>query len=148
MKYSVKLSDTIHLLVFAHVFGSEALSSSKIAESIKTNPAYVRQLMSALKKAEIISNSQGLANISLCREPKEITLLDIYRAVEGDKPLLHFDADTNPECGVGITIQFAIADIYKEIQDEIDAKMRSMTLQDVIDRYNRGGDLPLALKID
>ena len=30
----------------------------------------------------------------------EITMLDIYRAVEGEKPLLHLDIDTNPECGV------------------------------------------------
>ena len=35
-------------------------------------------------------------------------MYDIYRAVEGDKPLLHLDTDTNPDCGIGINIQFAL----------------------------------------
>ena len=45
MKYSTKLSDTIHILIFIALGDDEQLSSTKIAESIKTNPAYVRQLM-------------------------------------------------------------------------------------------------------
>lgn len=59
----------------------------------------------------------------------------IYRAVEGDKPLLHLDTDTNPDCGIGINIQFAIGDFYHEIQNMVDEKMKSITLQDIIDRY-------------
>ena len=50
MKYSTKLSDTIHILIFIALGDDEQLSSTKIAESIKTNPAYVRQLMATLKK--------------------------------------------------------------------------------------------------
>ena len=60
---------------------------------------------------------------------------DIYRAVEGDKPLLHLDTDTNPDCGIGINIPFAIGDFYHEIQNMVDKKMKSITLQDIIDRY-------------
>ena len=66
---------------------------------------------------------------------KQRLLYDIYRAVEGDKPLLHLDTDTNPDCGIGINIQFAIGDFYHEIQNMIDEKMKSITLQDIIDRY-------------
>ena len=62
---------------------------------------------------------------------------DVYKrqAVEGDKPLLHLDTDTNPDCGIVINIQFAIGDFYHEIQNMIDEKMKSITLQDIIDRY-------------
>ena len=61
MKYSTKLSDTIHILIFIALGDEEQLSSTKIAESIKTNPAYVRQLMAALKNAGIVVNTQGHA---------------------------------------------------------------------------------------
>ena len=54
MKYSTKLSDTIHILIFIALGDEEQLSSTKIAESIKTNPAYVRQLMATLKNAGIV----------------------------------------------------------------------------------------------
>ena len=67
MKYSTKLSDTIHILIFIALGDDEQLSSTKIAESIKTNPAYVRQLMATLKNAVIIVNTQGHANAALTK---------------------------------------------------------------------------------
>lgn len=38
MKYSTKLSDTIHILIFIALGDDEQLSSTKIAESIKNKP--------------------------------------------------------------------------------------------------------------
>ena len=97
MKYSTKLSDTIHLLSFLCLGEGKKMTSARIAESVKTNPAYIRQLMSALKKAGLISTVQGQAQAALTRPAEQISMLDIYRAVEGDKPLLHLDIHTNPE---------------------------------------------------
>lgn len=136
MKYSRKLSDTIHCLAFIHLGEKEHLTSAKIAESVKTNPAYIRQLMATLKKAGLITNTQGQANACLSRPANQINMLDIYRAAEGDKPLLHLDIDTNPECGVGIHVQLAIGDFYQEIQKTAEQKMKEITLQDIIDRYH------------
>lgn len=135
MKYSTKLSDTLHVLVFLSLGADQRLTSARIAQSVKTNPAYIRQLMATLKNAGLISNTQGQANASLMKSPVEITMLDVYRAVEGNKPLLHLDVDTNPECGVGINIQLAIADFYQEIQKVAEQKMSQITLQDMIQQY-------------
>lgn len=59
MKYSTKLSDTIHLLVFLYLAEGDRITSAKIAESVKTNPAYIRQLMSALKKEGLSAQTGG-----------------------------------------------------------------------------------------
>ena len=67
------------------------------------------------------------------RQTKSICMTSTDR--RGDKPLLHLDTDTNPDCGIGINIQFAIGDFYHEIQNMVDEKMKSITLQDIIDRY-------------
>lgn len=137
MKYSTKLSDALHILAFLSLGTSQRLTSARIAESVKTNPAYIRQLMAALKGAGIITNTRGQANPELTRRPDEITVLDVYRAVEGNKPLLHWDIDTNPDCGVGIYIQLSIADFYQEIQRSAENRMQSITLQAVLDRYQQ-----------
>ena len=52
-----------------------------------------------------------------------------------DKPLLHLDTHTNPECGVGINIQLALQDFYREIQKTAEKKMQEITLQDIVERY-------------
>ena len=137
MKYSTKLSDALHILAFLNMGAGQRITSARIAESVKTNPAYIRQLMVALKSAGIITSSQGQAKAELTRQPGEITVLDVYRAIEGNKPLLHWDIDTNPECGVGIYVQLSIADFYQEIQRAAEQKMQAISLQDIIDRYDK-----------
>lgn len=135
MKYSTKLSDAIHILAFIALHPDTDLTSEKIAESIQTNPAYVRQLMSALRRGELLLSVKGHPRPSLAKTPCQITLLEAYRAVEGNKPLLHQDTHTNPACGVGVNIQLVLRDCYDLIQQRAEETMRSITLQEILDRY-------------
>lgn len=96
--------------------------------------------MSLLKKAGLLTNTQGQARPELTRAPKEISMLDVYRAVEGNKPLLHLDTHTNPDCGVGMNVQLTIAGFYHEVQLVAEEKMKEISIQDILDRYY--GKLP------
>ena len=136
MKYSTKVSDAVHVLVFVALNVDGDLSSDRIAESVRTNPAFVRQLMSSLRRAGIIASVRGHARPSLARPADEITLLDVYKAVEGDKPLLHLDTHTNPECGVGVNIQLALQTYYDRVQRDAEASMAGITLEDIISSYH------------
>ena len=135
MKYSTKLSDAVHIMAFIAIHQEYDLSSTVIADSIQTNPAFVRQIMMKLKKAGLMSSINGHAKPSLAKPTEEITLLDIYKAVEGNKPLLHLDTHTNPDCGVGVNIQLALQDYYNEIQKGTEKHMSSISLQDIIKLY-------------
>ena len=135
MKYSTRLSDAVHILVFIHQSSSSTVSSSDIAVSIQTNPSYVRQIMAQLKATGLISSSRGQATPELGKVPEKTSLLEIYKAVEKEKPLLHLDTHTNPECGVGVNIQLALADYYRQIQNDVENSMRNITLQDIINSY-------------
>lgn len=137
MKFSTKLSDAVHILVFIALSDKQALSSAVMADSIQTNPAYVRQLMAKLKAAALIQSSRGQANPTLGKEPQDISLFEVYRAVEGEKQLLHLDTHTNPECGVGMNIQLALAEYYERVQDVAEREMMQITLRDIMDSYHR-----------
>ena len=135
MKYPTRLSDAVHILAFIALYPDCDLTSNKLAESIQTNPAYVRQLMSALRKGGLLVSVKGHPRPALAREPEKITLLDAYRAVEGDKPLLHQDIHTNPACGVGVNIQLVIRDCYDLVQQQAEKAMEAITLQEILDHY-------------
>ena len=136
MKYSTQLSDAVHIMVFIAINPDSDLSSNAIATSIQTNPSFVRQIMMKLRKAELMTSVTGHAKPSLSKDAYQITLYDIYKAVEGEKPLLHLDTHTNPECGVGVNIQLALQDYYDEIQKTVEMKMKGISLQDIIDSYH------------
>ena len=131
MKYPTKLSDAVHILAFIALHPNCSLTSEKIAESVQTNAGYVRQLMSALRRGGLLLSVKGHPRPSLAKTPGQITLLDVYRAVEGGKPLLHQDTHTNPACGVGMNIQLVLRDCYDLVQQQAEEAMRSITLQEI-----------------
>ena len=59
MKYSTRVSDAVHILAFIALDPKGSLSSGSIAESIHTNPGCVRQLMSSLRKADLLFSIKG-----------------------------------------------------------------------------------------
>ncbi len=136
MKYSTKVSDAVHILSFIHLNPKGDLSSAAIAKSICTNPSYVRMLMAALKRGGILAGTRGAAAPRLTRAPEEVSLLEVYRAMEGEKPLLHLDTHTNPDCGVGVNIQLALKEHYDSIQRATEQKMSEISLADVLKSYH------------
>ena len=135
MKYSTKTSDAVHILAFIVLNPVNSLTSESIAKSICTNPGCVRQLMSALRKYGLLLSVKGHPKPTLAKLPKDITLFDIYKAVEGEKPLLHLDTHTNPECGIGIHIQLSLQDYFDQVQEKAENEMQQITLQDILNHY-------------
>lgn len=135
MAYSTKLSDALHLLVFVATEPDSDLSSAAIAKSLAANPSSVRQLMGRLRRAGLITSVTGHARPRLARPAEEISMLDVYRAVEGIKPLLHLDTHTNPACGVGMNAQFIIGESFAEVQHAAECAMAGISLGHIIERY-------------
>lgn len=67
----------------------------------------------------------------LAREPGEITLLDVYRAVDDAQLFaLHREAP-NPACVVGRHIQGVLIDYIGDAQRAMEASLATRTLADV-----------------
>ncbi|KRL90255.1 Rrf2 family transcriptional regulator [Lactobacillus kalixensis] len=133
MKYSYKLSDAIHLLSYLEIVKDGDLSSKAIAASIESNPSIVRLLMSELRNAGIIETQRGKVAPVWKKKPKDISLYDVYQAINIDHTLLHVDPKTNPRCVVGSNIQDSLNHFYDEIEDFAYMRMKQITLADVID---------------
>lgn len=77
----------------------------------------------------------GHARPELARPARDISMLDVYRAVEGDRPLLHLDTHTNPECGVGVNAQLVIGEFFRDVQQAAEDAMASISLAQIIEQY-------------
>lgn len=132
MKESHKLSDAVHILAYVEIYKNGDLSSTAIANSVESNPSLIRRFMSRLTKAGLLNTEKGKSNPQLALPALDITLLDILNAINDDTNLLHVDPKTNPKCIVGGNIQDTLNGVYKDIQKSAEAKMATITLDQII----------------
>ncbi|MFC6182483.1 Rrf2 family transcriptional regulator [Lactiplantibacillus daowaiensis] len=133
MRVSTRFSDSIHLLAFLKIYADQRLTSDLIASSIETSPVVVRRLMGKLRQAGLITTTPGSAQPALAKPLDQISLLTIFYAVEGDKPLFAVDPKTNPDCIVGGNIQTVLQQYYQDAQTAAEARLAKTSLQDIVD---------------
>lgn len=132
MAMSTKLSVAIHILSLIEIGPPDRVNSELIAGSVNTNPVVVRRLMSKLKKAGLIHTSRGATQTYLLKKAEDISLYDVYAAVELDHEVFNIHQNPNPSCLVGANIQSVLEDQYTKVQRSMEAELKEIALSDVI----------------
>lgn len=137
MQFSSRLPVAVHILLAIVEFdGKEKTTSTFLAGSVNVNPVIIRNTLGQLKAAGLVMVRAGEGGASLAKEPKDITLLDVFDAVEKEEALFHFHENPNPDCPVGKNVHAVLDNKLFAIQEAMREKMKSITLQDLIDDMN------------
>ena len=88
-----RLAVAIHILSL--ISTDERASSDMIAGSVNTNPVVVRRTISQLKSG-YSDIPGGYSGSQPEKDPSEITLLEVYRAVQNKEELLRFTTIRTP----------------------------------------------------
>lgn len=140
MQITSKFTIAVHIITAIDYFkDSEKVTSSFLAGSVGANPVIVRNVMGNLKESGIIDISQGKSGIKLAKKLDEITLLDVYKAVDcvNDEGLFHFHENPNMDCPVGRNIHKALDEELFNIQSAMENQMKSITIAEVVKRTRR-----------
>ncbi len=123
---------SVHVLAYLAYKAGEQVTSAEIASSVSTNPVVIRRLLSALVKARLVLGHKGVGGgFGLASAPANITLLDIYRAVEPqpDHGLDRFAP--NHKCPVGARIETILRTAFFKAQTSMEAELARVSLEDV-----------------
>ena len=134
MRITSRFTIAVHIITAIDYFkDTETVTSAFLAGSVGANPVIIRTVMSKLKEAGIIDISRGRSGITLARPLDEITLYDVYDAVDcADRSgLFNFHENPNADCPVGRNIHKAMDGRLLRIQQRMEDEMRQMTLADV-----------------
>lgn len=135
MQISSRFTIAVHMLVCIENFKDDyKVTSEFLASSVNVNPVVIRRLLQQLKKAGIVTVKRGSGGAAVAKPSHEITLLDIYNAVEcvEENNLFHFHENPNPACPVGRNIHAALDGRLAAIQSAMEREMASVTLADVV----------------
>lgn len=139
MQISMKCSVAVHCLIFIHeAKGVARVTSTLLAESTGCNPVVIRNILSALKKAGLITVHRGTGGAELCADPAQITLYQIYSALEpeGVTSLIGIHPCQGRPCPVAQNIRQVLRTPYHKIEDAVRTTMESITLQSMLDDFH------------
>lgn len=139
MQISMKCSIAVHCLIFIHeAKGSVKVTSNLLSESTGSNPVVIRNILSALKKAGIITVPRGTGGAELCADPAQITLYQIYTALEpnGVTSLIGIHPCQGRRCPVAQNIRKVLKTPYHKIEDAVKNAMEEITLQSMIEDFD------------
>ena len=97
MQISSRFTIAVHALICIETFKNDyKVTSDFLASSVNVNPVVIRRLLQQLKKAGIVNVIRGSGGAEVKKPLNEITLLDIYNAVECvEGELFHFHENSD-----------------------------------------------------
>ena len=140
MQLSMKCSIAVHCLIFIYeAKGKAKVTSGLLAQSTGCNPVIIRNILSALKKAGLITVARGPGGAELCRDPSEITLFMIYSALEpgGVTGLIGIHPCDGRSCLVAQNIRAVLQGPYHQIEASIRQTMEQITLASMLEDFHQ-----------
>lgn len=133
MPANSRFAIAVHILTLMARAGSEPLKSDKVAASVNTNPVVIRRILCALSKAGLVVSQTGAAGGSrLALKPGQITLLEVYRAVDGGDVFALHSQPPNAKCPVGMNIEAALDLILHEVELGVERVLEKITIEKVL----------------
>lgn len=140
MQINMKCSIAVHCLIFIHkAKGIAKVTSNLLAESTGCNPVIIRNIISSLKKAGLITVARGTGGAELCADPSQITLYEIYSTFKPDRvsTIIGIHNCQGRKCPLAQNIHQVLQSPYNKIEDSIKQTMKTITLQSMIDEFDK-----------
>jgi DNA-binding IscR family transcriptional regulator len=132
-KISSRFSIAVHILSLVSM-STTPCTSDFIAGSVNTNPVIIRRIIGSLKKSGLVHVKAGTGGTFLQKPLDEISLLDIYRAVEvvEQDDLFNFHEYPNPDCPVGANIETVLRTNMLTAQKAMEHELAQVTLKQLV----------------
>ncbi|ORT99371.1 Rrf2 family transcriptional regulator, group III [Anaerovibrio sp. JC8] len=138
MQFSFRMPVAVQILLCVAKFdGVFKTTSTFLASSVNINPVIIRKTLGQLKSAGLVEVAAGVGGAKLTKQPCEITLQEIFNAVEDDEDLFHIQDNPNPNCPVGRNIQQVLGNKLSVIKNNMLDDFAKITLEDLLDDINK-----------
>jgi Rrf2 family protein len=130
---SSRFSIAVHTLALLAYKDDQPVKSEYIACSVNTNAVVIRRILSDLSTAGVVVSQAGAAGGSrLAKTPEEITLIEVYKAVEGGEIFaLHRNAP-DEKCDIGRSIQEVLSAVQEHLDKAVEESLGKISLAEVL----------------
>lgn len=131
----MRFTAAVHTLLCISFFGEgKRVTSQFISGSTGVNAVIIRKILLQLQKANLVETRAGVGGSRLAKPAGEITLRDVYRAVnsgEDERNLFSFHQNPNEECPVGSKIHAVLDSVLESAEGAMEAELSMTTIDDL-----------------
>lgn len=134
-----RFSVSVHIMVILAYHEDELMNSEALALDLKTNPTFIRKLVSRLVDAELIKSYRGKGGgIKIARSPSNISLEEIYIASTEEKPLVStHKKPVTKSCPVSCSMSDILCNIVEGIETCTKTYLSKMYVSDLVKKVSR-----------
>jgi Rrf2 family protein len=133
MANNIQFSIAIHIMAALACGCDKDITSGDLALSVNTSPSFVRRVLAKLSRAGLVETATGKAGKCwLARDPKQISLLDIYQAVDAPRAFAIHEYAEQKSCFVSCHIKLALDKALEKTQKAMEASLEKMSLAQVV----------------
>lgn len=133
MAVNTQFAIAVHLMAGLASGCGKDVESSVLAMSVNTSPSFVRRILAKLSKAGLIETATGKAGACwLARAAKDISLLDIYVAVDAPKAFSIHNYAEQKQCAVSCHIKMALEKALAKTQKAMEASLAEISLAQIL----------------
>jgi Rrf2 family protein len=130
---SVQFAVATHIMAALGYYRGEEISSAILAESVNADPTFVRKSLSKLSKAGLVVTKRGKSGASvLSRSPRQITLLEIYRASAAPAAFAIHSYPVDKRCPVSCHLKECMSGLLSQAQSSFERSLAKITLADLV----------------
>lgn len=131
MRTDSRLSRMLHVLL--HMARHDRpFTSELIAKMLDTNPVVVRRTMGGLRRAGYVRSEKGHGGgWSLARDLRELTLLDVHRAVGGPRTFAIGNVSKATGCAVERVVNQSLEEALRQAEALLLERLGAVTLADL-----------------
>ncbi|WP_346891184.1 Rrf2 family transcriptional regulator [uncultured Roseibium sp.] len=131
MRHDSRLSRMLHVLIhMGHHDGP--MTSDMIASMLNANPVVIRRTMAGLREQGFVHSEKGHGGgWTLAKPLKDLTLLDIYRAVGEPSVFAVGPACDMPDCLIEQAVNATLKDVFAEAEQLLLTRFAGVTLADI-----------------
>ena len=120
------------VLYLARIEGNQRAATSQVAQEQHIPPSFLAKIISQLSIAGLLHTSRGArGGVTLARDPKDITLLEVIEAIDG--PIM-----LNECVGDASTCTFdedcPLRPVWCDAQNELVARLKSTNFQQLLEQ--------------
>jgi Rrf2 family protein len=136
MAVNTRFATGVHALALLASEPDVLQTSDDVAEKLRTNPVVIRRVFSLLHQAGLVDSQKGPHGGSrLARAAKQITLADIYAALDGGE-LFHSAAFEGAETA---KLRAKLMGVFEDAEAALRAELKRTSLADLVKKSGNKG---------